>query len=114
MNRNTRNNWVDEDMVSEEDKLSMLNYYRDYWVIEYALMSLEKLKRDTLPEHINLQTNAFSVILDSIWEEIQRIKEFLVYPTDMYIPPVVSKSGESKSMFDVVLFKTKSSVLGKK
>ena len=57
MKRKTRNDW--NGTTSEGVKLSILNYNHDYFVIEGALHSLEVLKRDVLPKHINLQTSAF-------------------------------------------------------
>ena len=64
--KHTWNSWVNVDRLSPEEKLPLQNYHSDYYKIESAMESLTKVKYEVLPKYKNLQTSAFSVILDTI------------------------------------------------
>ena len=83
MPKKKRINW--RVVVDEATKQAILNYEKDWDIIDATLSSLEILKADVLPKHINLQTNAFSVILETVWNKLQSIKENLVYAHEFYI-----------------------------
>ena len=71
-------------VVDEATKQEILHYEKDWGIIQAALYSLDIFKTVVLPKHINLQTSAFSVILETVWNKLQSIKKNLVYAHEFY------------------------------
>ena len=105
------NYWIFDFLTPEEEKNSILNYQRDYNVIMRALEALRELKDQVLPKHINLQTRAFSVILEQIWDEIQRI--YVSTPSPVRFITRIRGATAWQQMFNVQRFKEKKSILSK-
>jgi len=71
--------------VDETLNQAILNYEKDWNIIQKALSSLESLKTKVLPKHENLATRSLLVILETIWNELQNINKHLAYPHEFYI-----------------------------